>query len=116
MTYIMTFAGSVPADKKEEYQLTSRTVAEVFKEYGAIRVVECWGDEVPEGEVTSYPKAVKAAEGEVVVTGWQEWPDKETQQAGMQKAMQDPRMAKMANMPINGKHMIFGGFEAFFEI
>lgn len=116
MTYIMSFVASVPAHKKTEYQATSTKVAEVFKEYGATRVVECWGDDVPDGKVTSYPMAVKAEEGEVVVTGWQEWPDKASQQTGMQKAMQDPRMADMAGMPIDGKRMIFGGFEAFFDI
>ncbi|KIN75047.1 DUF1428 domain containing protein [Sulfitobacter noctilucae] len=108
--YVMSFVAAVPTNKKEAYQTHSLLAAQVFKEHGALRVVECWGDFILPGEVTSYPMAVAAKEGETIVTGWQEWPDKETAHANMDKAMQDPRMADM-EMPFDGKRMIFGGFE-----
>ena len=113
--YVMTFVAAVPTDKKEAYRAHSEIAAQVFKEFGATRIVECWGDFILPGEVTSYPMAVAAKEGETVVTGWQEWPDKETAHASMDKAMQDPRMADM-EMPFDGKRMIFGGFETLLDV
>jgi uncharacterized protein YbaA (DUF1428 family) len=116
MTYVMAYAGSVPNDRKDDYLHHSKTVAEVFKEYGATRVVECWGDAVPPGELTSFPLAVKAEEGETVVIGWQEWPDKATQEANMPKAMSDPRLGGFTDIPIDGKRMIFAGFEVLLDV
>ena len=116
MSYVMTYVGSVPTDKKQDYVKIAASMAEVFKEYGATRVVECWGADVPPGKLTSFPLAVKSEEGETVVSGWQEWPDKTTQEAGMQKAMQDPRMAIMQGIPLDGKRMIFAGFDVAVDI
>ncbi len=114
--YIMSFVAAVPTDKKAAYLAHSKVAAEVFKEHGATRVVESWGDFILPGKVTSYPMAVAAKEGETVVTGWQEWPDKETAHANMEKAMGDPRMAAMGEMPFDGKRMIFGGFETLLDV
>jgi uncharacterized protein YbaA (DUF1428 family) len=110
MSYVMSYVGSVPNDRKKDYLKASQAVAAVFKEYGALRVVEAWGENIPEGTLTSFLMAVKAQKGETVVCGWQEWPDRATQEAAMEKAMQDPRMAVMRDIPIDGKRMIFGGF------
>lgn len=111
MSYVMAYVGTVPTDRKDDYVRLASAMADVFKGYGATRVVECWGADVPPGKLTSFPLAVKAEEGETVVSGWQEWPDKATQESGMQKAMQDPRMAIMQDVPIDGKRMIFAGFD-----
>lgn len=116
MAYVMCYVAAVPAGKRAEYEAHSKIAAEVFRDHGATRVVECWGDDVPAGEVTSFPLAVKAAENEVVVMGWQEWPGKAARQEGMQKAMSDPRMASMADMPFDGKRLIFAGFEKILDI
>ncbi|MGB5557225.1 MAG: DUF1428 domain-containing protein [Paracoccaceae bacterium] len=116
MTYVMSYIATVPTAKKAAYVKISTTMAAVFKEHGATRVVECWGVDVPPGNLTSFPMAVKAETGETVVTGWQEWPDKPTQEAGMQKAMQDPRMAIMQDVPIDGKRMIFAGFDVIADV
>jgi uncharacterized protein YbaA (DUF1428 family) len=113
---VMTYVGSVPTDRKQDYVRIATTMAEVFKEHGATRVVDCWGADVPPGSLTSFPLAVKAQAGETVVSGWQEWPDKATQEAGMQKAMQDPRMAIMQDVPLDGKRMIFAGFDAVVDV
>jgi uncharacterized protein YbaA (DUF1428 family) len=114
--YMMCFVAAVPSDQKDAYLAHSSKAAEIFKEFGATRVVECWGDFILPGEMTSYPMAVAAKEGETVVTGWQEWPDKETAHANMEKAMSDPRLAAMGEMPFDGKRLIFGGFETLIDV
>ncbi len=116
MTYVMTYVASVPTGKKAAYIELAATMAAVFKEHGATRVVDCWGVNVPPGKLTSFPLAVQAGPDETVVMGWQEWPDKATQEAGAPKAMQDPRMAGMHDGPINGKRMIFAGLDVAVDI
>ena len=114
--YVMSFVAAVPTDRKEAYLAHCREAAEIFKSHGAVRVVELWGDMVPEGELTSYPMAVKAGPGETIVTGWQEWPDKATCDAGMEKAMSDPRLSNMGEMPFDAKRMIYAGFSTLVDL
>ncbi len=112
MSYFEGFVLAVPADKKEEYRKHAAEFAPLFMEFGATRMVEAWGDDVPDGKVTDFKGAVKAEPGEVVVFSWFEYPDKATRDAGQKKIMSDPRMEEMgANMPFDGKRMIFGGFD-----
>ena len=116
MTYVDAFAAAVPNDKREAFRAHADGFAAVFKEYGALQVVDCWGDEVPDGEVTSFPLAVKCQPGETVVFGWMTWPSKEARDQGMAKAMADPRMNHETNpMPFDGKRLIHGGFEMIVE-
>ena len=115
MSYIDGFVVPVPTDKREAYRELSATAAEVFKDYGATRVVECWGDDVPDGKVTDFKGAVKAEAGETIVFSWIEWPSKEVRDQGSKEAMDDPRMKMTADMPFDAKRMIFGGFEILFE-
>ena len=114
--YIMSFVAAVRTDRKEAYLAHSAKAAEVFKSYGATRVVECWGDFIQGGALTSYPMAVAAKENETVVTGWQEWPDRQTCRANMEKAMNDPRLQEMGEMPFDGTRMIYGGFETLVDV
>lgn len=116
MTYVMCYAAAVPTAKKDEYEKHSRLAAEIFKDHGATRVVECWGDMVPPGKLTSFPLAVKAEADETVVIGWQEWPDKATHDANMQNAMKDERFRKMEAMPFDGKRMIFAGLDMILDL
>jgi uncharacterized protein YbaA (DUF1428 family) len=81
----------------------------LFKDHGALRVVNGWGVDVPAGKVTDFRRAVQAKDGETVVMGWIEWPDKPTRDAGMRALMDDPRMRE-APSPWNGQLAIFGGF------
>lgn len=111
MSYVMAYVAAVPTARKDDYAKHSALAAEVFKKHGATRVVECWGDMVPPGEVTSFPLAVKASDDETVVMGWQEWPDKATQEANFQNAMSDPMMQDMGAMPFDAKRLIFAGFD-----
>jgi uncharacterized protein YbaA (DUF1428 family) len=111
--YVDGYVLAVPTAKREAYRELARTAAAVFKDHGALNVVECWGEDVPEGKVTSFPMAVKAERDETVVFSWITWPSRAARDEGMRKAMEDPRMDHdPAAMPFDGKRMIFGGFEA----
>lgn len=110
MNYVDGFVVAVPAANKQAYLEQAREALPLFKEYGATRMVECWGDQVPDGKVTDFKRAVQAKEDEMVVFSWIEWPSKEVRDAGMKKMMDDPRMKDM-KMPFDGQRMIYGGFQ-----
>jgi uncharacterized protein YbaA (DUF1428 family) len=110
--YLDGYLVPVSEGKREAYREMAQKAAKVFKEYGATRVVEAWGDDVPDGKVTDYKGAVKAREDENIVYSWVEWPDKATRDKGWKKAMEDPRMQPdPASMPFDGQRMIYGGFK-----
>jgi uncharacterized protein YbaA (DUF1428 family) len=110
MAYIEGFVAAVPAVNKEAYRKHAADAASLFKEFGATRMVETWGDDVPDGKVTDFKGAVKAEQGEVVVFSWLEYPTKAARDAANEKIMSDPRMKEMSAMPFDGQRMIFGGF------
>lgn len=99
----------VPVAKKQEYRESIKQKAALMTEYGATRVVDAWGDDVPDGKVTDYKGAVKAEGDETVVYSWIEWPSKNIRDAAWEKLMKDPRM-QSGSMPFDGKRMIYGGF------
>ena len=112
MNYVDGFLIPVPASKKKEFIAQAAKMAPIMKEFGAKRVVECWGDDVPEGKLTSFPMAVKRKDDETVVFSWITWPSKAVREVGMKKAMEDPRLKEGMNpMPFDGQRMIFGGFQ-----
>jgi uncharacterized protein YbaA (DUF1428 family) len=112
MKYVDGFVLAVPADKKEEYRRHAAEAASLFKEFGATRMVECWGDSVPDGKLTDFRRSVLAKDNEVVVFSWIEYPSKQVRDAANEKMMSDPRMKEMgAAMPFDGKRMIYGGFD-----
>jgi uncharacterized protein YbaA (DUF1428 family) len=115
MTYIDGFVVPVPAGSKAAYLDLASKAAFVFKEHGATRVVECWGDDVPAGEQTDFMRAVAAEDGETVVFSWVEWPSKTVRDEARPKVMADPRMQPDGDMPFDGKRMIFGGFESLLD-
>lgn len=117
MAYIQGFLIPVPVSNKAAYRKMAEESAPIFTDHGAQRIVECWGDEVPSGEITDMYRAVAAEDGEQVVFSWIDW---ETQQA-FEKAhaniaederMQDPP----EQMPFDGMRMIYTGFELLGEI
>jgi uncharacterized protein YbaA (DUF1428 family) len=111
MAYIEGFVAAVPARNKDAYRQHATQSVPLFKKLGAVRQVECWGDDVPKGEVTDFMGAVKAADDEVVCFSWVEYPDKATRDAANQKMMDDPAMQEMGkSMPFDGQRMIWGGF------
>lgn len=111
MSYVDGCVFAVPTANREKFKKHAESASVIFKENGALSIVECWGDDVPDGKVTSFPLAVKLKGDETVVFSWIVWPDKITRDAGMQKMMADPRMQQDVNpMPFDGQRMIFGGF------
>ncbi len=117
MPYIDGFVIAVPTANKQKFIEHARAFDPMFIEYGATRIIEGWGDDVPDGKVTDFRRAVQATAEETIVFSWVEWPDKATRDAGIKKMMEDPRMDPNANpMPFDGKRMIFGGFDAVVEV
>jgi uncharacterized protein YbaA (DUF1428 family) len=120
MSYIDGFVIAVPTANKQKFIAHARHFDAMFIELGAIRVTEAWGDDVPDGKLTDFRRAVQATAEETVAFSWVEWPDKATRDAGMKKMMEDPRMDPTTPgnppMPFDGKRMIFGGFEPVFEV
>ena len=113
MAYIDGFVLAVPTASKDKFIAHANQGNSVFIEQGATRAWECWGDDVPDGKLTDFRRAVQAKEDETVVFSWIEWPDKATRDAcfaKMEELMKtDPRMRDNP-MPFDGKRMIFGGF------
>ena len=117
MPYVDGFVLAVPTANRNAYKEVAQDVAAIFMDHGALKLVECWGDDVPDGKVTSFRMAVKCKDDETVVFSWILWPSREVRDEGSKKAMEDPRMKDMdmSKMPFDGKRMIFGGFEMIFE-
>jgi uncharacterized protein YbaA (DUF1428 family) len=115
MSYIDGFIIPVPAAKKEAYHKQAAEAAVIFRDLGAIRIVETWEDDVADGKTTDFRRAVKAEDGEKIVFSWIEYPDKATRDDANKKMMDDPRFAAMGEMAFDGKRMIFGGFAAFLD-
>ena len=111
MAYIDGFVLAVPAENKETYRKIAADAVARFKHYGATRLVEAWGDDVPDGKVTDFKGAVKAQPGEAVVFSWIEYPDKATRDQANETMMADPSMKEaMKDMPFDAQRMIYGGF------
>ena len=92
MSYVDGFVIPVPAGKKAQYREMCTKAAQVFKEYGATQIVECWGDDVPDGQTTDFKRAVKAESGEAVVFSWIVWPSKAVRDESNARIKDDPRM------------------------
>ncbi|HET9231339.1 MAG TPA: DUF1428 family protein [Vitreimonas sp.] len=117
MPYVDGFVLAVPKKNLDAYKAMARKAGQVWKEHGALDYVESIADDVPYGELTSFPRAVQAKDDEVVVFSWATYKDRKTRDEVMKKVMEDPRLKdSMQNAPFDGKRMIFGGFEPFLEL
>ena len=112
MTYVDGIVAAVPKANREAFKKHAESSAVLFKEHGALKVVDCWGDDVPEGKMTSFTMAVQRKDDEVVIFSWVTWPSRKVRDEGWKAIMADPRMQAENNpMPFDGKRMIYGGFE-----
>lgn len=117
MSYVDGFLLAVRKDKVEAYKAIARTAGDVWMEHGALAYVECLADDVPYGELTSFPRAVQANEDETVVFAWVVYRSREARDEVNRKVMADPRMkTEPSEWPFDGKRMIFGGFKPFLEL
>ncbi len=111
MSYIDGLVCAVPTANREAYRKYAQDMVAVFKEHGALRLVDAWADDVPEGKLTSFTMAVKREPHEAVVFSWIEWPSREVRDTAWKTLMDDPRMKPENHpMPFDGKRMIYGGF------
>jgi uncharacterized protein YbaA (DUF1428 family) len=115
MTYVEGFVAAVPEENKAAYLDHAARASVLFKEFGITRHTEAWGADVPDGTVTDFRKAVQAQDGEVIVFGWFEYPDRAARDAAGARMMSDPRMGELMDMPFDGKRMIMGGFETILD-
>jgi uncharacterized protein YbaA (DUF1428 family) len=117
MPYVDGFVVAVPKQNLEAYKALARKAGEIWKEHGATAYVECIGDDVPYGKLTSFPRAVQAKDDEVVVFAWIVCQSRAQRDEINAKVMADPRLkAEMSNMPFDGQRLIYGGFETFLEL
>jgi len=117
MAYVDGFVVAVPKQNLKSYEEMARLAGKVWKEHGALTYVECVGDDVPYGELTSFPRSVQAKEDEVVVFSWITYPSREERDAINAKVMSDPRLQdSMTNAPFDAKRMIYGGFKTLMEM
>ncbi|MBL8568485.1 MAG: DUF1428 family protein [Phreatobacter sp.] len=117
MSYVDGFVLAVPKQNMDAYKAMAQTAGAVWKEYGALAYVECWGDDVPYGELTSFPRAVQAKDDEVVVFSWIVYESREQRDAINAKVMADPRVkCEPADAPFDAKRMIYGGFKSFIDL
>ncbi len=116
MTYFEGFIVPVPEANRAAYDKHASSFAPIVRNTGVVRMVESWEDDVPEGKVTDFRKAVDAKPDEKIVFSWFEYPDRTARDAANEKFINDPNMADMgANIPFDGKRMVMGGFEAIVE-
>jgi uncharacterized protein YbaA (DUF1428 family) len=115
MAYVDGFLLAVPKANLETYKEQARLAGSVWKEFGALEYVECIGDDVPYGEVTSFPRAVQAKDDEVVVFSWVVYESRASRDEIVAKIMKDPRMQGNA-MPFDAQRMIYGGFQPFMQL
>jgi uncharacterized protein YbaA (DUF1428 family) len=117
MTYVQGSVAAVPNSRKVAFKTYAQEMVLILKEMGAISSMDCWGDDVPQGTLTSFPMAVKLKDDETVVFSWIVWPSKEVANRAMAKFMEDPRFNQQTNpMPFDGKRMIYGGFVPLVEV
>lgn len=117
MPYVDGFVIAVPKANLDAYKEMSALGGKVWKEYGALHYVECVGDDVPYGQLTSFPRAVQATDDEVVVFSWIVYESREKRDAINAKVMADPRLKSgMENPPFDAKRMIYGGFTTLLQM
>ncbi len=116
MSYVSGFLVAVPTARKEDYRKMASDAAEIFRDYGATEVMEAWGEDVRDGKVTDFRRAVQAKADETVVFSWIVWPDRATADAAETRMQNDDRMKLPTDMPFDSKRMVFGGFSPIFEM
>lgn len=117
--YVTSFVMPVQKKKLDVYRRTARKFAKIWKEHGALEVVETVAEDVKKGKVTSFPRSVQLKRNETVVVSWVTFKSRAHRDSVMPKVMSDPRAQKLMNaddMPGDGKRMFWGGFDVMFKL
>jgi uncharacterized protein YbaA (DUF1428 family) len=117
-TYADVYVLPVKKDKMDDYRRFAEASAKVWRDNGALSVLECVAEDVKPGVHTSFPQAVKLETDEVVVVSWITFPSRADRDRINAAVMKDPLMAGMASapIPVDGKRMFWGGFETLVEV
>ncbi|MBN8553435.1 MAG: DUF1428 domain-containing protein [Caulobacterales bacterium] len=115
MAYFDINVAAAPSDGKDAYIAFAQKTGKIFREHGALQVIDTWGDNIPDGQLTDFKKAVALKDGETVAVGWITWPDKATRDAAWAILMDPNGPMSGLEMPFDGKRMIFGSFDAIAE-
>jgi len=116
MNYVDGFVLPVPTKNLAAYRRVAQKAGNIWKDHGALEYIECVGDDVTMGKVTSFPQSVKLKPDETVVFSWIVYKSRAHRDRVNAKVMKDPRMAPMMDpksMPFDGKRMFWGGFKVF---
>lgn len=119
MSYVDGFVLAVPVANLDAYKKLARRAGKVWLEHGALQYVECVGDDVQPGKVTSFPQAVQLKKDEVVVFSWIVYRNRRDRDRINKKVMSDPRLADMGDpgkLPFDGMRMFWGGFKPMLEL
>jgi uncharacterized protein YbaA (DUF1428 family) len=110
--YVDGFVVPVPRAKVEDYRRMAANAGTVWREHGALAFVECLADDVKPGKWTSFPQAVDLKEDETVVFSYIVYSSRAERDRINALVMKDPRLdMNPADMPFDGKRMIWGGFD-----
>lgn len=117
MPYVDGYVVAVPKQNLDAYKALAGVAGPIWKEHGALSYVECIGDDVPYGKLTSFPRAVHAKDDEVVIFSWVTYVSRESRDAIVARVMEDPRLSEEKWQSVfDGKRMIYGGFQSFLEL
>jgi len=117
--YVDGFVLPLPVKNLAAYRRIARACGKIWIEHGALEYIECIGDDVPPGKLTSFPISVKLKKSEMVVFSWIIYPSRKQRDLTNKKVMADPRMKKLMEkeaMPFDGKRLIYGGFKTIVEL
>ncbi|OGA03439.1 MAG: RNA signal recognition particle [Betaproteobacteria bacterium RIFCSPLOWO2_02_64_14] len=114
MRYVDGYVVPVPKRKLEAHRRMAQKAGKVWREHGALELVECVADDVKPGKLTSFPQSVKLKKSETVVFSYIVYKSRAHRDRVNAKVMKDPRitgMGDMKNMPFDAKRMFWGGFK-----
>ena len=121
MTYVDGFVLVVPKKNVKAYTAIARMAGKVYKKYGALRYIECKGDDMkPKMAQLLFPKMIKAKPNETVWYSFIIYKNKAHRNAVNKKVMKDPFMRPEAwkdkPMPFDIKRTAYGGFNAIVDL
>jgi uncharacterized protein YbaA (DUF1428 family) len=112
--YVDGYVLPVPKKKIAAYRKMAQKAGKIWREHGALEVLESVADDVKPGKVTSFPQSVKLKPGETVVFSYIVFKSRKDRDRVNAKVMKDKRLASMMDpkdMPFDGKRMFWGGFK-----